>query len=270
MVPRIASTMATMTLNPGGRIRPAPALALLGITAVSVLLAAWNIGREGTANIYYAAAVRSMLADPIAFLFGGFDAGGFITLDKPPLGFQLQAISARILGFNGLALLLPQLVATVASVLLLYAIVRPAWGIRIGLLAALALATTPISVAAGRNNTPDATLVAALLAGAWTLQRGLRTGQVRWLLLAAALVGVAFNIKMLQAWLVVPAMAVAWLAAGRGPARSRGREVLGAAAVLVVVSFAWPLVVAAWPTADRPWIGGSVTNSLFNLAFAYN
>jgi len=42
------------------------------------------------ANVYYAAAVRSMLANPTAFLFGAFDAGGFITLDRPPLGYWLQ------------------------------------------------------------------------------------------------------------------------------------------------------------------------------------
>jgi 4-amino-4-deoxy-L-arabinose transferase-like glycosyltransferase len=245
-------------------------LSLIAILAAATLLVAWNIGREGTSNIYYAAAVRSMLQDPVTFLFAGFDSGRYVTIDKPPLGHQLQAISALVLGFGGLAVLLPQLVASVLSIWLLYRLLRPAWGAVAALVAALALALTPVSVAVARNTTVDATLVAVLLAGALALQRGLRTGRVRWLALAFALVGIGFELKMLQSYLVLPAFAAAWLVAARGSVARRAGDLLLAAVPLLVVSFAWAVVVALWPVDYRPWIGGSTTNSLLELAVGYN
>ena len=245
-------------------------LALLAILAVSALLVTWNIGREGLSNDYYAAAVRSMLDDPVAFLFAGFDGGRYITIDKPPLGYQLQALSAAVLGFGGFAVLLPQLVATVISIWLVYLLVRPAWGSLAALVAALALALTPVSVAVARNTTVDATLVAVLLLGALALQRGLSTGRVRWLGLSFGLVGLGFELKMLQAYLVLPAFAAAWLVAARGTLARRAGDLVVATLPLVVVSFSWAAMVAAWPVEYRPWIGGSTTNSLLDLAFGYN
>ena len=270
-----------MEIEPDARTLPAvvrrerlaawlPGLALIGILALAGVLEFWRLDGEGTANAYYAAAVRSMAADPVAFLFAGFDAGGYITLDKPPLGFQLQAISVAIFGFGGVALLLPQVLATIGSVGLLAAAIRPAWGTRAALVAALALALTPVSVAVGRNNTPDSTLVFAVLAAAWALTRGLRTGHLRWLLVAMALVGAGFEIKMLQAWLVLPAMGAAWFLAARGPLRRRAAGLAVSAVPLAAVSFWWAATVALWPAANRPWIGGSSANSLFELAFDYN
>ena len=166
-------------------------LALLAILTVAALLVGWNIGREGLSNDYYAAAVRSMLTRRVPVR--RVRSGRYITIDKPPLGYQLQAVSAAVLGFGGFALLLPQLVASVISVWLVYLLVRPAWGPVAALVAALALALTPVSVAVARNTTVDATLVTVLLLGALALQRGLRTGRVRWLALAFALVGLGLR-----------------------------------------------------------------------------
>ncbi len=245
-------------------------LALLGILGLSLALGLWELSGEGTANQYYAAAVRSMTENPTAFFFGAFDAGGFITLDKPPLGFWLQALSVLTFGYSGVALLLPQVLATSASVGVLYALVRDPWGTRAGLLAALALAIMPITVAVGRNNTPDPTLVLALLAAAWSLQRGLRSGRLRWLTLAMVLVGVGFNIKMLEAWLVLPAFGFAWIVAAPGRLARRIGQVALAVLPLLVVSLAWVVVVDLVPAGARPYVGGSQTNSALELALGYD
>src|SRR5207302_8477405 len=127
-----------------------------------------------------------------------YDPGGFVTIDKPPVGFWFQVLSARIFGFNSVSILLPQALAGVLAVLLLYYLVRRHFGVVAGLLAALALAITPISVVTNRNVTIDSTLALALLLGAWAVLRAAETGRLRWLVLSAALVGIGFNIKMLE------------------------------------------------------------------------
>jgi 4-amino-4-deoxy-L-arabinose transferase-like glycosyltransferase len=245
-------------------------LALLAILALSALLGLWRLDGEGTANAYYAAAVRSMVQNPAAFFFGAFDAGGFISLDKPPAGFWVQALFVAILGFSGVALLLPQVLATVGSVGLVYALVRRPWGVRAGLLAAVAMAVTPVTVATGRNNTPDMTLVFVLLVGAWALMRGIDTGRLRWLVVAMVLVGVGFNVKMLEAYLALPAFGVAWLAGAPGSVRRRVGQLIIATISLLAVSFSWAVIVELVPAAARPYVGGSQTNSALELAFGYN
>ena len=145
----------------------------------------YQLGQNGYANTYYAAAIRSMLDSWHNFFFVSFDPGGFVTVDKPPLGFWLQAASAKIFGFSPFSILLPQAIAGVLAVLLLYILVKRHFGITAGLLAALALAISPISVVTNRNNTIDSTLVLVLLLGAWTVMRAAETGKLRWLLLCA-------------------------------------------------------------------------------------
>ena len=127
------------------------------------------------------------------FFFVAFDPGGFVSIDKPPLGFWLQAASAKIFGFTPFSIFLPQALAGVLSVLLLYHLVRRHFGVVAGLLAAVALAISPISVLTNRNNTIDSTLVLVMLLGAWAVLRAAETGKLRWLLLCAAFVGLGFN-----------------------------------------------------------------------------
>src|SRR5690242_14464168 len=182
----------------------------LGLAAVLLLSAALNLyhlDRIGYGNQYYAAAVLSMLQSWHNFFFVSFDPGGFVSVDKPPLGFWIQAASAKLLGFSGLSLLLPEALAGVASVLVLFAIVRRVFGPVAGLLAAFALAVMPVSVVTNRNNTIDSLLVLAVLLAAWAVTRAVECGNWRWLLLGGALVGLGFNIKMLEAYLIVPALA---------------------------------------------------------------
>src|SRR2546427_9956162 len=178
-------------------------LALAVVMLVSIFMNFYQLGQNGFGNLYYASAIRSMLDSWHNFFFVAYDPGGFVSIDKPPLGFWLQVASARLFGFTPFSILLPQALAGVLSVLLLYYLVRRYFGVTAGLLAALALAVSPISVVTNRNNTIDSTLALALLVGAWAVLRAAETGKLRWLLLSAAMIGIGFNIKMMEAYLVV-------------------------------------------------------------------
>ena len=245
----------------------------VGLTAVLALSAALNfigLSGEGYGNTYYAAAVKSMLTSWHNFFYASFDANGFVSVDKPALGLWIQALSAKIFGFSGVSLLAPQALAGVASVGILYLLIRQVWGPAAGLLAALALAVTPISVVTDRNNTIDSLLILFLLGAAWAVTAAARRGSLRLLLLAGALVGLGFNIKMLQAYLVLPGIALVYLlGARRGPWTKIGHLAL-LGVVTLVVSLAWVVAVDLTPANARPYIGSSGTNSALSLVLGYN
>jgi len=245
-------------------------LALVGILLLAVFLHFFRLEQEEYANLYYAAGVKSMLTSWHNFFFISFDPGGFVTVDKPPLGLWVQAASAALFGFDGISLLLPQAVAGVLSVLLLYHLVRRTFGPMAGLLAALALAVTPISVAANRNNTMDSQLVLVLLLAAWAVIRAVETGRLRWLLLCGALVGLGFNIKMLQAFLVLPAFYLLYLVAAPVSWWKRPIHLGLATVVLLVISFAWVVAVDLTPVESRPYVGSSSNNTVTELIVGHN
>ncbi len=244
--------------------------ALGGILALAALLNFWALDRLGYANSYYAAAVRSMLQSWHNFFFVSFDPGGFVTIDKPPLGFWLQTASAKLFGFSGVSLLLPEALAGVLSVAVLYRLVARTWGRGAGLLAALFLAVTPVSVVTSRNNTIDSLLVLTVLLAAWACLRAVESGRLRWLLACAVLVGLGFNIKMLEAYLVVPAFGLVYLLCTRAGWRKRIGHLALALVVLLGVSLAWATAVDLTPVSARPYVGSSGTNSELNLALGYN
>src|SRR6266568_7171199 len=215
------------------------ALALVGVMLISIFMNFYQLGQNGFGNLYYTAGVRSMLDNWHNFFFVSYDPGGFVTLDKPPLGFWLQVASAKIFGFTPFSLLLPQALAGVLSVALLYHLVRRHFGVTAGLLAALALALSPISIVTNRNNTVDSTLALTLLLGAWAVLRAAETGRLRWLLLCAAIVGIGFNIKMLEAYLVVPAFGLLYLLAAPLSLWKRVGQLALAGVVLLVISLSW-------------------------------
>ncbi len=245
-------------------------LALVGVMLISLFMNFYQLGQNGFGNLYYAAGVRSMLDNLHNFFFVSFDPGGFVTLDKPPLGFWLQVVSAKFFGFTPFSMFLPQALAGVLSVLLLYHLVRRHFGVAAGLLAALALAISPISVLTNRNNTIDSTLVLVMLLGAWTVMRAAETGKLRWLLLTAALVGLGFNIKMLEAYLVVPAYGLLYLLAAPRRIWVRIGQLALAALLMLTISLSWAVAVDLTPAASRPYVGSSQNNSEISLALGYN
>jgi len=245
----------------------------LGLLAILVLAAVLNfvgLDRLGSANGYYAAAVKSMSLSWHNFFFSSFDPGGFVTIDKPPLSFWFQVAGVKIFGFNGVALLLPQALAGVVSVALLYHLVARKFGGVAGLLAALALAVTPISVVTARDNTIDTTLVLLLLLAAWALTRAIESGTLRWLLASSVFVGLGFNVKMLEAFLVVPAFGLMYLVGARAGLRRKIAHLTAALVVLLAVSLSWVAAVDLTPASQRPYVGSTSNNSALTLALDYN
>ncbi|HEX6110632.1 MAG TPA: glycosyltransferase family 39 protein, partial [Ktedonobacteraceae bacterium] len=245
-------------------------LALAVVMLVSIFMNFYQLGQNGFGNLYYASAIRSMLDSWHNFFFVSFDPGGFVSIDKPPLGFWLQAASAKILGFTPFSIFLPQALAGVLSVLLLYYLVRRHFGVVAGLLAALALAISPISVLTNRNNTIDSTLVLVMLLGAWAVLRAAQSGKLRWLLLCAVFVGLGFNIKMLEAYLVVPAYGLLYLLAAPRRIWVRIGHLALAALLMLTISLSWAVAVDLTPAASRPYVGSSQNNSEISLALGYN
>jgi len=243
--------------------------ALGGILLISIVMNFYALGKNGFGS-YYPAAIRSMLDSWQNFFFVSYDPGGFVSIDKPPVGFWLEAASAKIFGFNSVSILLPQALAGVLSVWLLYYLVRRHFGVVAGLLAALALALNPISILTNRNVTIDSTLTLVLLLGAWTVLKAAETGRLRWLLLTAFIVGIGFNIKMLEAYLVVPAYGLLYLLAAPHSLRKRIGHLALAGVLLLAVSLSWVVAVDLTPASQRPYVGSTQDNSELSLALGYN
>jgi len=245
-------------------------LGLIGVMLVSLFMNFYQLGQNGFGNAFYAAGVRSMLDSWHNFFFVSYDPGGFVTLDKPPLGFWLQTISAKLFGFTAFSVYLPQALAGVLSVLVLYHLVKRHFGVVAGLLASLALALSPISVVTNRNNTIDSTLTLVLLLGAWAVMKAAETGKLRWLLLCAVAIGLGFNIKTLEAYLVLPAFGLLYLLAAPKKIWTRILHLALASVLLLTISLSWAVAVDLTPASQRPYVGSSQNNSEISLALGYN
>jgi 4-amino-4-deoxy-L-arabinose transferase-like glycosyltransferase len=236
------------------------------VLAIAALLRLWRLEDNGFGTAYYAAGVRSMLQGAWLFFYDAFDPAGFISLDKPPVAFWIQTAFAALLGYDGWTLHLPQALAGIASVALLYRLVRRPFGLAAGLCAALLLAVTPIAVAIDRSNNTDSWLVFFLLLAAATALRGRGLSFV----VAMALLGIAFNIKMLAALVCGPALLMGWLFAGTLDWRRRLRWMTAGAITLAVVSLAWPVAFDLTPRDSRPYAGSSHDNSMLELIVMHN
>ncbi|GAA3559785.1 glycosyltransferase family 39 protein [Amycolatopsis ultiminotia] len=247
-------------------VRPA-ALGLLVLTAV---LYFWDLAASDYGNSFYAAAVQSGTQNLEAWLFGSLDPGNVLTVDKPPAALWVGTAFARIFGFSSFTVLAPQALMGVASVGLLYLTVRRVSGPVPGLLAGAVLALTPVAALMFRFNNPDALLVLLLIAAAYGTVRAIEKASPKWLVFAGVAIGFGFLTKMMQAFLVLPAFAVAYLVAAPTSLGKRLLHLLSAG-VAVVVSAGWFVaLVELWPTASRPYIGGSTGDSLLELALGYN
>ncbi len=245
----------------------APLATLLIFTGVVYL---WELSHNGYANSYYAAAVQAGTHSWKAFLFGSLDASNYITVDKPPASLWLMEISSRVFGFSSFSMLLPQALAGIASVGLLYASVKRWFGRPAALLAGLVLAITPVAALMFRFNNPDALLVLLLVVAGYALTRALEAGSTRWLALAGSVVGFAFLTKELEAFLVLPAFALVYLVAAPVPLRRRVWQLAVAGGALVLSAGWWVALVELWPASSRPYIGGSTDNSILQLIFGPN
>jgi len=240
------------------------------ILMLSAILNFANIGIEGDGNAYYAAGVKSMTLSLKNFFFVSFDPGSFVTIDKPPMGFWIQAISAKIFGFSGWSILLPQALAGVISVYLIYYIVKRSFGTVAGLISALCLAVTPVFVAASRNNTIDNLLVVTLLFACLALTKAAEVGKAKYLYISLLLVGIGFNIKMLEAYMIGPAIYITYLLSSTISFKKKiGHLVIGSV-MLIAVSFSWAVIVDLVPAQNRPYVGSSTNNSEMELIIGHN
>jgi 4-amino-4-deoxy-L-arabinose transferase-like glycosyltransferase len=245
-------------------------IAQVGVAGLAAVLYLVNLTVSGFANTYYSAAALAASQSWSAWFFGSIDASNFITVDKPPLATMVMGLSVRLFGLSSWSILVPEALMGVASVVLLMAIVRRTMGSPAAIVAGLVAALTPAAVLIFRYNNPDALLTLLLVASAFAFIRSIERGSLRWVTLAAVLVGLAFNTKYLQGWLVLPAFAAVWAIAAPGGIR---RRVLGlgiAFAATVVASGWWIIVMELLPASLRPFVGGSTNGSALDLVLGYN
>ncbi|MFD7564322.1 ArnT family glycosyltransferase [Streptomyces tendae] len=254
---------------------PAPAAprwsrpALLAILALAAGLYCWNLSGSGL-NSFYSAAVLSGTESWKAWFFGSLDAGNFLTVDKPPFALMVMGLSCRLFGYGTWQMMLPLIAAALATIWILHASVRRVWGHGAATVAALVLALTPITVAINRDNNPDTLLVFLMVAGAALGLRAVRTGRLLPLLGSAVCFGLAFNTKMLQGYIALPAVFLAYVCATDLGWAKRVRNLALAAVALAVASFWWAAAVSLVPASERPYIGGSTDGTAWDLITGYN
>jgi 4-amino-4-deoxy-L-arabinose transferase-like glycosyltransferase len=229
----------------------------------------WGMGNQ-VVEIYYAAAVRSMTLSWHNFFFAAVDPDATVSLDKLPGAFWLQAAAARVFGLHVWALVLPQVIEGVLAVLVLFRAVRRLAGPAAARAAACVALCMPATVALNRGNIADSLMILLLVCAVAAAARSLVTGRAWPLLLSGLWIGLAFQAKMLEAWLLLPGLALAWLVAGSGSTRRRLAVLAGLVAVTVVVSLAWIAAVSLVPAQDRPYVDGSSHDSLLDQVFVYN
>jgi 4-amino-4-deoxy-L-arabinose transferase-like glycosyltransferase len=262
--------------RPGDRAVSAPRRdrrALLALLAITLLGAALRLVRLRYVpeDNYYDAAVRSMSLSLHNFLYGAFEPGASASIDKPPLDLWLQVVSVKLFGFGPVALKLPEALGGTVAVPLLYDLVRRLAGRLAGLASALVLAIIPLSVVTSRSDTMDSVMMALLVASAWLLLAALQRRRVGWLLAAAAVLGLAFNVKLFEALVPAPAFLLfLWLGGRRERLRARLARLASAGCVFAVVACAWLVFVSLTPAHDRPWPIGSTNGSVWNAVFVYN
>jgi 4-amino-4-deoxy-L-arabinose transferase-like glycosyltransferase len=240
---------------------------LLVATGASFL---WGLDRNGWANPYYSAAAQAGSQDWKAFFFGSLDAGNLITIDKPPLSIWIMSLSVRLFGLNSWAILVPQALMGVTTTWLIYKIIRRSHPAAPALLGGLIYATTPVVVLMSRYNNPEPLMGLLTVAAVYFIIRTFEDNRWSWYLLAGTALGLAFMAKQIQAFLPIPALVLAVLLFGAGTVASRLVRLLGAHLALIISGGWWMAVVDLTPPENRPYVGGSASNSVLELTLDYN
>lgn len=245
-------------------------IALGAILLLAAVLSIWGIWNSGYGNEFYAASVKSMLTSFKNFFFVSLDSSGFVTVDKPPVSLWIQAIFAKVLGFYGWSVILPQGLAAVGSVFFLNLTVKRHFGKAAGLLSALALALSPIFIAVARTNNTDSILVFFMVLSTWAMMKAADKGSLKWLTLSTIFLGVAYNAKTLQAFLILPALFAGYFFTAETTWKKRFFHMVAATIILIAVSLSWSVIVDLTPATMRPYVDNSSKNSELELAINYN
>ncbi|MDA0161685.1 glycosyltransferase family 39 protein [Solirubrobacter ginsenosidimutans] len=244
----------------------------VAVGAVFALAAALRFAALGRTPVdpFYDAAVRSMGTSWHAFFVGAFDPSAGLAIDKPPFDLWLQVASTKLFGFGPSALLVPAAVGGTLTVVALYDLLRTLFGSRVALLGAMALAVLPIAVITGRSDTMDSVMAALVVTAFAVAARGLRSGRWGCVVLAGALLGLAFEAKLFEALLPALPLALLWWFGARASRGARVRALLAAGAVGAAVGLAWLVLLTAFGGPQRPWAFGSSDGSAWNAAFVYD
>lgn len=244
------------------------ALYVAGPIALALLLRVPRIGQYD--NSYYTASVKSMLQGWSNFLYGSFDPAGLVTVDKPPLAFWVQAMPGALFGVNAWSVTLPQLVMGVASVPIVYFLLKRTFGRITGVVGALLIAVMPVSVVIDSRNEPDALVAFSLLLAAAFIVQAVRTSQWRWLILFSVAMAAGFNAKMLIAFVPLPVFIAYFMLGSKSPLKVTAVKAAVTIVVTALLSFSWIFIVALTPAEHRPHVGSTQDNSIWTLVFEYN
>lgn len=223
----------------------------------------------GQRSEYYAAIAVSMSQSWSNFFFGSADPAGTVTLDKIPGSFWIPAFFIKMFGFSTAAVDIPNGLATVAAVIITAIAIKRLSTPLAGLIAGAVVATTPVLAAVARSNQPESFFLLGmslvLLAGSKAMVSG-----SRWqLILAGMWVALAFQMYMLEAWAVWPALIIGYLFTAK-PFLTKIWDLLLAGMISLGLSLAWITIVWMVPTSSRPYIGGTYSNNPFEMVFGYN
>ena len=231
----------------------------------------FGVLHNGMANSYYAAAVQAASQDWTAWLFGSLDAANYVSIDKPPLATMVMGLCARLFGFSSFSMLLTSVMAGVGSVWLVYEAVKRQFGFMSAAIAGAVLAFTPVAALMFGFNNPDAILTLMLTASGYAFLRSLEGKRpLLWLGLAGLFTGLAFNTKMLQGLMVLPAMVVVYLVFAKPPIITRFLHVMFAGVITTMSTLWWSVLVWLTPAGSRPWVGSTNDNNIWSLIFGYN
>ncbi|MEU3228271.1 glycosyltransferase family 39 protein [Streptomyces sp. NPDC006976] len=255
-----------------GRPEDAPWVrpAFLALLLVITLTYFWNLGASGYANSFYSAAVQAGSQSWKAFFFGSLDSANAITVDKPPATLWPMALSVRVFGLSSWAILAPQVLMAAATAGVLYAAVRRRFSAAAGLITMAVFALTPVAALMFRFNNPDALLALLMTVTVYCVLRAMEHGRTKWLVWAGVAVGLAFLSKTLQAFLILPPLAVLYAVFAPVSVRKRFGQLGLSALAMAVAGGWWVAIVELWPASSRPYIGGSQNNSFLELTFGYN
>ncbi|WP_155060027.1 ArnT family glycosyltransferase [Streptomyces blattellae] len=247
-------------------VRPA----FWGLLLATAALYFYNLSASGYANSFYSAAVQAGSQSWKAFFFGSLDAANAITVDKPPAALWPMALSVRLFGLSSMAILAPEVLMGVGTVAVVYASVRRRFSPAAGLIAGVVLALTPVAALMFRFNNPDAMLALLMAVACYFVVRALEDGRTKWLVWAGVAIGFAFLAKTLQAFLILPPLAIVYAVCAPVTVRKRFVQLALATVAIVVSGGWWVAIVELWPASSRPYIGGSQNNSFLELTFGYN
>ena len=260
-------------------------ISLAVLLLATAVLYIWGLSASGWANSFYSAAAQAGGQNWKAWFFGSLDSGNSITVDKPPASLWVMGLSVRLFGLSSWSILVPQAIMGVLTAWLVFATTRRAlrtwtpgsgrplssWSVHnLALFGAAAFALTPVAVLMFRFNNPDALLMLLLTAATYCVVRATETASRRWMVWAGIAIGFAFLTKTLQAFLILPPLALAYLIMAPASWRKRVVDLLAAAAALAVSAGWYIAVFTLTPASMRPYMGGSQTNSFLELAFGYN